>query len=434
VDDGLFAAIRSPEFFNSHFFLVYRGPMCPVLRRVPFGVAFALILTAQISGLAQQGVISPQEHARRANEFLKANQPARAIPEFAALVAAEPDNLDAQANLGVLLYFQARYSDALEHLRKAVQINSNLPKIQGLLGLCEYRLGQLDAARADLSAAVGSLPDPKFRKEVGLTLIEIETAQQDLPAAAATIAKLRDEAPTDPEILYASYRIHTDLAGEALLSLSLAAPQSGQMQQAIAHELERIRDLPGAIAAFRKAIAADPNLPGIHFELAEALHGSDSQADRAQAEQEYALALEKNPHEVQAAVRMGDMQADRGDLAGAASLYQRVLSQQPNNAEAALGLARVYSERNENEKALPLLQQVLTEDPTNMLAHFRLSALYRKMHRPDDAKQELAKYQKYKEIKDGLRQVYGTMHIQAPHNAADDETHEPDPASPKVSH
>jgi tetratricopeptide (TPR) repeat protein len=206
------------------------------------------------------------------------------------------------------------------------------------------------------------------------------------------------------------------------------------MQQAIAHELERIRELPGAIAALRKAVAVDPNLPGIHFELAEALHGSDSQADRAQAEHEYTIALEKNPREMQAAVRLGDLHAGRGDLDSAASFYQRALSQQPNNAEAALGLARVYSERNENEKALPLLQQVLTEDPTNMLAHFRLSALYRKMHKSEDAKRELAEYQKYKEIKDGLRQVYGTMRIQAPHNATDDQTNEPAAAPPKVSH
>ena len=407
--------------------------MYTVPRRVPLGVAFALLITAQVGSLAQT-VISPQEHTRRANEYLKANEPAKAIPELAAVVAAQPDNLDAQANLGVLLYFQARCSEAKDHLYKAIQINPGLPKIQALLGLCEYQMGQLEAARGDMSAAVGNLPDPKFRKEVGLTLIEVETAQHDLTAAAVTIDKLRDEAPTDPEILYAAYRIHSDLAGEALLSLSLAAPQSGQMQQAIAHELERIRDIPGAIAAFRKAIAADPNLPGIHFELAEALHGSASQADRAQAEHEYAIALEKNPHEVGAAVRLGDLQADRGDLASAATFYERALSQQPNNADAALGLARVYSEKNENEKALPLLQQVLTADPTNMLAHFRLSALYRKMHRPDDAKRELAEYEKYKAIKEGLRQVYAAMRIQAPHDAADDGPNETAPSSPKVSH
>jgi hypothetical protein len=76
---------------------------------------------------------------------------------------------------------------------------------------------------------------------------------------------------------------------------------------------------------------------------------------------------------------------------------------------------------------------VLTADPTNILAHFRLSALYRKMHMPDDAKRELAEYQKYKAIKDDLRKVYGAMRIQAPHDPAGDDAHEQDPPS-KVPH
>jgi len=375
-----------------------------------FTLALASLCTAQ----------TPQEHARRANEYLKANQPDKAIPEFAALVEAQPDNVDAQANLGVLLYFQGRYAEAEGPLRKAVELKPELAKIRGLLGICEYRMGHLDGARGDLWGALNSDLDPKFHKEVGLTLVEVDTARNDLPSTAVTIGKLLETAPTDPEILYAAYRIHSDLAGEALLSLSLAAPQSGQMQQAIAHELERVRDLPGAIASFRKAIAANPNLPGIHFELAEALHGSDSQESRAQAEHEYELALEKNPREVQAAVRLGDLHADRADMTGAKSFYDRALKDQPGNADAAVGLARVYSEQNENDKALPLLLHVLEADPANMLAHFRLSALYRKMHRPEDAKRELAEYQRYKTMKEGLRQVYSTMRIQAPHNAADD--------------
>ena len=366
---------------------------------------------------------SVQDHARRANEFLRAKQPEKAIPEFAAIVAAEPENVDAQANLGVLLYFQAKYADAEAPLKKAVQLSPGLAKIQGLLGLCEYQLGHLEAARADLSAALPTVPDPKFRKEVGLTLVEVDTALGDLGGASAAIGKMQELAPTDPEILYAAYRVHSDMAGEALLSLSLAAPQSGQMQQAIAHELERVRDLPGAIVNFRKAIAANPNLPGVHFELAEALHGSDSQEVRAQAEKEYEIALEKNQHEVQAAVRLGDLHADRADMTGAKGFYERALQDQPNNADAAIGLARVYSEQNENDKALPLLLHVIEADPTNMLAHFRLSALYRTMHKPEDAKRELAEYQRYKTMKEGLKQVYGAMKIQAPHSADDAGAH-----------
>ncbi len=405
--------------------------MLPAHRRLHLGIALAILIGSPAASSAQATGLTPQDHARRANEFLKANQPAKAIPEFSALVAAQPENVDAQANLGVLLYFQARHSEAEPHLRKAVQLHPNLPKIQALLGLCEYRLANLTAARTDLLASVSKLTDAKFRKDAGLALIEIETALGNLSEAAVTVDQLRTQSPQDPQILYAAYRIHNDLAGESLLSLSLAAPQSGQMQQAIAHELERIRDLSGAIASFRKAIAADPNLPGIHFELAEALHSSDSQSDRAASEQEYALSLEKNPREVQAAVRLGDLHADRGDLDGAATLYQRALTQQPGNADASIGLARVFSERNDNEKALPLLQQVIAADPTNMLAHFRLSALYRKMHRPEDARRELAEYQKYKAIKDGLRQVYASMRIESPHHAADDTT--TDAAPRKVS-
>jgi tetratricopeptide (TPR) repeat protein len=388
-------------------------------RRLLSGVLVSLMSLAAGIGWSQDAV-SPQEHARRANEYLKAKEPAKAIPEFAALVAAQPDNVDARANLGVLLYFQGRYAEAEEHLRAAVQMKPDLARIQALLGLCEYQLGKLDGARGDLSAVVGGLTDAKFRKEVGLTLIELETAQQDLGAAAATAAKLLEAAPGDAELLYASYRIHSDLAGESLLSLSLAAPQSAQMQQAIAHELERIRDLPGAIAAFRRAIAKDPNLPGVHFELAEALHNSDSEADKAGAEKEYLAALARNPHEVQATVRLGDIRADRGDMDGAAGLYEQALKEQAGNADAAIGLARTYSEKNENEKALPLLLKVVEADPSNMLAHFRLSALYRKMHRPEDAKRELAEYQKYKGIKDGMREVYGAMRIQSPHGAGED--------------
>ena len=80
-----------------------------------------------------------------------------------------------------------------------------------------------------------------------------------------------------------------------------------------------------------------------------------------------------------------------------------------------------------------MLQQVVETDTANVLAHFRLSALYRKMHRPEDAKRELAEYQKYKGIKDELRQVYSAMRIQAPRDATDEAPHEANTPG-KVSH
>ncbi len=143
--------------------------------------------------------------------------------------------------------------------------------------------------------------------------MELDTAANDLPAAAAVLNQLKTALPTDPEVLYAAYRTYTDLAGEAMLDLSLAAPESAQMQQAIAHELVRERDNSGAIAHMRLALKADATLPEAHFELAEMLHASTDTAAKVEAEQQYKLALEQNPRDSKTLAALGDVASDKGD-------------------------------------------------------------------------------------------------------------------------
>ena len=99
------------------------------------------------------------------------------------------------------------------------------------------------------------MAEPGIRVQAGLALIEIYAASQELDKAAGTVSLLQQVAPTDTRVLYTAYRIYSDLAGEAMLDLSLVAPESGQMHQAMAHELYRARDLEGTIANLRKAVA-----------------------------------------------------------------------------------------------------------------------------------------------------------------------------------
>ena len=375
------------------------------------------MLVAGVAGssLAQSGVGSAAEqvriHQQRAHQLLSEKKPQLAAKEFAAVLAADPSNLDAQANLGVLLYFQKDYAGAEPHLRAAVTQQPDLTKIQALLGLCERRLGKTDAARADLEAVLSKLDDANVRMEVGLELIEMDTASQDLARASAVVETLRQGAPTDPRVLYAAYRIYTDLAGEALLGLSVAAPESGQMYQAMAHELVRQRDMNAAIVDLRKAVAANPNLPGIHYELAEALRLSADLKLRAEAEKEYKLAVAANASDEKAITKLGDLSADAGNMDGAAKYYKEALTLAPNDPDALQGLARVYTEKGDATSALPLLEQVVKADPTNVQAHYRLSAVYRKLNRPEDAKRELAEYQKYKDMKEKMGKIYKELRL-----------------------
>ena len=368
--------------------------------------------------VAQSGSNSkPQQvqmHEQKAHELLAQKKPELAAKEFAAIVSLDPKNLDAQANLGVLLYFQNDYAGAEPHLRYAVEQQPDLTKIRTLLAMCERHLGKTDLARIEFETVLTQLKEPKLRTEAGLELIELYTATGDLAKAAGVVSILREGTPTDPRILYAAYRIYTDLAGEALLDMSVVAPDSGQMHQAMAHELGRIGDRTGAIADYRAALAADPQLPGVHFELAEALHSSPETSLKEEAEQEYRVAVAENPLDEKALSRLGDIVLEKGNLDEAEKYYKQALAIVPGEVDAEVGLASAYIQRGDMASALPFLESAVKADPGNILAHYRLSTVYRALHRPDDAKRELAEYKKYKDLKEKLRTIYKDMKIDAP--------------------
>ncbi len=376
-----------------------------------YSLALALcVTTASCVGQtnsSQQGEIA--RHERLVQQYLSQREPAKAIPELQAVIALDPKNLDARANLGVLLFFRGEYDKALPQLRAAVAMKPDLWKIRSLLGISERRTGDEQQGRIDLEAAYPHLEEEKLTIDVGLDLIESYAATDDLNKASDVIAQLLKLRPTDPSLLYTSYRIHSSLMAESLLSLSLVAPDSAQLHQAIAHELQRTQDLAGTIKNLREALALDPRLPGIHFELAEALHASDDQKLHAEAEEQYKLAVETNPSDPKAASRMGDIEVEKGDLDAGETYYRRALKLQPDSADATIGLANVLSQKGDPGAAEPLLQKVIAEDPTNYLAHFRLSAVYRKLNRPEDAKRELDSYKKYKDMREKLKTIYQKM-------------------------
>lgn len=371
---------------------------------------------ASVSAQSDSGSAAQQIHIheRKAHELLSQKNPELAAKEFAAILAIDPHNLDAQANLGVLLFFQGKYAEAIPQLKAAVQVKADLWKIRSLLGMAERRTGDDKDGRGDLEAAYPHLEEEKLQIEVGRELIESYASTDDLDKASQVIGVLLKLEPTNAELLYISYRIHSDMAMAAMLELGVVAPDSAQTHQAMAHEMQRDRDLTGTIANLRKALALDPALPGIHFELAEALHASDDPQIRAEAEQQYRLAVEANPSDPKAAARLGDIEVEKGDPDAAATHYRKALQLQSGFEEAAIGLANVYSEKGDQAEAISLLKEVEVADPTNALAHFRLSTIYRKLNRPADVAREVDLYRKYKDEREKLRKIYQDMRLITP--------------------
>ena len=382
------------------------------------GVAFCL---SQATQDTQQEFAA---HIQKARGYLDAKQPALAIPEFQAAVAIDPTSVDAQANLGVLLFFQGKPAESIPHFRAALERQPGLAKIQGLLGMAESRTQDFANARKDMEAAFPAIQDLRFKLQLGLELAGLDTESGDLEKAAAVIAELRKADPENAEVLYAAYRTYTDLAGESMLALSLAAPDSAQMHQLLAHEDSRQGNTNGAIAQYRKAIAINPHLPGIHFELAELLHTSSDEAVKKEAEQEYRAALLENPQDEKAILRLAELDAQKGNREQSFQEYTKAVALQPADADAKLGLAKTLIEMNQSDKALPLLEEAVQLEPTNATAHYRLATLYRKMGRADDAKREMELYKRFKEMKEKLSALYKELQVQ-PKEIRADEPEEP---------
>jgi len=226
------------------------------------------------------------------------------------------------------------------------------------------------------------------------------------------VSVLRELDPTNVAIIYASYRIYSDLVDESRLSLTVVAPNSARVRQMMAHELARQGKTDEAIANYREALKLDPNVPGLHFELAEMLNSSSVASELQEAEKEYEAALAANTLDEKAECRLGDLVALRGDQKAAAEHYERALKLQPNDPDANIGLAKMLMTMNQTGKAVPLLELAVKLDPTSVVAHFRLSNAYRQMGRTADANRELAEYQKFKDMKEKLRETYRQMRLE----------------------
>jgi len=133
---------------------------------------FCLFLWLLFAGVVELPA-QVSEHMRRAQEALRAARSADAITEFTAVLATDPKNLDARANLGVLQYFAGQYGDAIGNLRIALSQKSDLIKLRALLGMAEERTGENAAAISDLEQAFPYLAEQKLKVEAGMELIEL---------------------------------------------------------------------------------------------------------------------------------------------------------------------------------------------------------------------------------------------------------------------
>jgi len=210
--------------------------------------------------------------------------------ELIAALARQPDNAEAHYVLGLCLEKRAAFPEAVAEMRRASGLAADHLGALSHLVTLEMRLGHPEDAERFREAHAAALFRKRVEERVRVHRVNGVEAfnREDYPAALREFQAVADEDPKDPQarLYLGSVRIalgDLDRAKEELETSLRLDPHSERAFM----ELGRLHALAGrldeSIAAFHKAIAANPQFAEPHYFLA-GVHRARGEVDLYQEE------------------------------------------------------------------------------------------------------------------------------------------------------
>ncbi len=345
-----------------------------------------LALAVSVSAAAaQQAQPSPEEMLAIFQAALKAQEAgqfAQAESDYRRFLALQPRNIEALANLGVVLVNLGRYSDAIDVYRKALEIAHLNAPIRMNLALAYYKAARYAEAVPEFDRVLDSNPGlynaVLLKADCLLQLARYEEAIALLTPIAGDHADdaafnyvigmaLLQNKQTDDGALHLDRILKHGDSAEARLLMGLA-------QRAAA-------DFTGARDEFARAVALNPSLP-----LAHSLYGQMllTTGDREAARAAFAQELTLNPNDFESNLFLGVILKEEQDYASARAHLDKALAVRSGDPGAMYQLATLLIGTGDNEQARSLLEQIVSATPAFTEAHVSLATVYYRLRRKAD--------------------------------------------------
>jgi predicted Zn-dependent protease len=238
-----------------------------------------------------------------------------------------------------------------------------------------------------LQHALARLPEDD---KLQLALARDEFSLGHLEDAASLLQHFTVRHPDNPEALYLLGNAYLHLSESTFGKLQTTDPNSVYSEEVAGEIDESMRNYPGAIVEYNKAVAQAPAKPGTHMHLANVLWLSNQWAG---AEQEFRAELKNDPYNCQAAWKLGDsmLQADAPANQALESL-SAAIAKCPNLMQARVDRARVLIKDGRAAEALDDLRAAEQQTPSEPSIHFLLAQVYKAKGTPADAAHEMQVY------------------------------------------
>jgi len=306
---------------------------------------------------------SPYDIRRAADLMVQGAYP-EATEAFRRVVAAEPDNVEALAGLGMALGRQYKLNEADEQFDKVLALQPNNPVAHcGKAMVMLYRVEKNQ---------LGSL-----------------TRHDALHQAGRECNKALD---ADPRVVEAHYLLGIVYKEEGRLDLAIQAfggairldPRYVRAFNMLAATQFLKGNLAEATENYKQAIAIVPKNSAAHLGLGE-IYMKEARYEDAMNELNTALAI--NPNNVSIHLAMAEALESRGNSAAAIREYEQVTKLKADETKAYLGIAKLRESQGEYNAAVEQLQIALRGAPDSELRQ-RLAGDLLRLDRVDDALRE----------------------------------------------
>jgi cellulose synthase operon protein C len=331
----------------------------------------AIVLDGPARAKASENELS-DAYAAKAWVDLERGATGDARESFAQAVKLNPGNVDALNGEGRLFLDEGRYAEALARFDTALKAASSSPETIANDADAKLALERLEDAKQQLTAA-----RDRFPKSVPILLVlgKVEqrlgngdAAEADLRAAIADADPMRPGAVLPyvalSELL--SARGHLSDARTVLDLASKSLPPSAALERAFGEVSELQGDYDVAITHYRAAVATAPKDLAAHFRLAVALRRV-RRFDAASEELDHVGAVDQDYPGL--LLERGLLFEESGDVNKAIEQFKVALARAPDDPDLELRVGSAYVAIDRPDDALPMLRKVLDKRPTSAEAH-----------------------------------------------------------------
>ena len=307
-----------------------------------------------------------------------------AIQALQQVIAAEPNNASAFAQLGLLCRQQGDLPAAARALQAAADLTPERPEILEKLGDTLLQLGEHQAAIPHYRKALNLQPESyRAMNNLGLALLLVGRADE-------TIALYQEALNRFDTIAELHFNLGNALMGkgrkkeaaDAFRNAIRLKPNYREARFNLGVTCQKLRLFEEAAAIYRHLIDTDGPEADTLFNLALVQH---AQEDRQGAIAGYEKVLELAPTHALAHYNLGIALSETGRLGEAIARFRAARDLDPNNVRILNNLGLTLYDHDEPEEAESTLLQAITLKPDFAEAHSNLGNVYQQQGRSSEA-------------------------------------------------